>query len=475
MRSNVKLAWIISGLVLGTGLLFACPTPVPKLAPNLLPVNQSSTVTYVQNDDNYNAPATDGDTYAAINHNPIAITVDRPDGYTISGDGVTTRTINWNKPGVYNVTVSVTAFWWNVEKSEYYSNVGTTTFQVTVVDVKRVEFQWGNQPWTDITSQPVNYVPVGSNINFRSISDPDDADWPDGKPVWTGAAAGGADPSQANNTFTTPGTAGLSAECGNTVQGQICAIDVVLTTPKNTGLWWFNGEQPSHYDVSGMLTARGVSSGIFKWDVVAGIGTVKLNNGGADADSIAATGLNTVAIKSASASAFRDDVAVQLTYNGVAICQITLDVSTPKEEIPAELSGSSIQDDPWVYQGNIGYMSIHNYDVVDQFDGTIQWPIEMNEKWTQTAQINYPAGTTWPQVAEGAWITASTGNGADTLAQVHGSPLDVPNTEPPQTPLHNIPVYNWIGEHWAGSLTKGKGVKVLTKKWQYYTDHARRE
>jgi len=135
MRSNVKLAWIISGLALGTSLLFACPTPVPKLSPLLVPVNQSSTVTYVQNDDNYNAPATDGNTYAAINHYPIAITVDRPDGYTISGDGVSTRTINWNKPGVYNVTVSITAFWWNIEDEKYYSDVGTTTFQVTVVEV----------------------------------------------------------------------------------------------------------------------------------------------------------------------------------------------------------------------------------------------------------------------------------------------------------------------------------------------------
>ena len=221
MRNNVKLAWIISGLVLGTGMLFACPVPVPKLSPLLVPVNSSSVAAL----DSY-IPQTDDDTYDIVTGDPTITSITIYPANGGSWDGV--ATITWSKPGNYSVDVTISATWWDEEKEAFYDTSYTKTFQVTVVDVNRVEFQWGSQPWTDITAKPVNYVPVGSIINFRTFPDPADASWPDSKPVWGGSVSDSG-VSTVSHSYTTPGTYNVSAECGNTVQGQICAVKVDVT------------------------------------------------------------------------------------------------------------------------------------------------------------------------------------------------------------------------------------------------------
>jgi hypothetical protein len=136
-------------------------------------------------------------------------------------------------------------------------------------------------------------------------------------------------------------------------------------------------------------------------------------------------------------------------------------------------------------QGHKGYDSWHYFTIQDQFGAYLPTYIELNEKWTEAATNEHTPPTTWQQVAEGAWRALpcpfAVGGGDpvvaeyDPLSSVRFGYGAVPNTLNPQTPLRAEKVYSWTGEHYVGSLTRGLGVKVLTKKWRYYTDHARRE
>jgi hypothetical protein len=82
--------------------------------------------------------------------------------------------------------------------------------------------------------------------------------------------------------------------------------------------------------------------------------------------------------------------------------------------------------------------------------------------------------TTWPQVDQDARTIDPT-PGIDHLLQVRAEGW-IPLTQIPQKPTLGIAkVYNWIGEHYVGSINTGNGVRVLVKKWQYYEDHGRRE
>lgn len=203
--------------------------------------------------------------------------------------------------------------------------------------------------------------------------------------------------------------------------------------------------------------------------VTVGTDKVDLSKGGADADSITLTDDNTITVKCAGASIIRGDVTIKLTYNGSEVCQYKITVYTPKEEVE-----TSVTDHPFTYQGYTnGYESRHHFKINDQFDDLLPADIELNEKWTENAQNDHTPATTWPQANENSWTVNPAGD-IDFLTSCAWED-DIPNTLNPQTPLGAVKVYHWNGEHYVGSLIKGDGVKVLTKKWQYYQDHGRRE
>jgi hypothetical protein len=233
MRSNVKLVWIISGFVLGTGMLFACPTPVPKLAPLVVPMGQNSTAAL-----DYYIPQTDDDSYQQIGTPTITIASITPEaGYPANGgvllsDGVTIR---WDHPGYYNVTVTTASSWWDTSKTPALRCTTATnkSFRVTVVGVKRVEFQWGGEPWVDITASPMNCIPIYSNISYRAFPDPASAAWPSGKPVWGGSVSG--TDTSVSKAYSTLGQCAVSAECGNQINGTMCVVNLTMedTSTKN--------------------------------------------------------------------------------------------------------------------------------------------------------------------------------------------------------------------------------------------------
>ena len=185
----MKLAWIISGLALGTSLLFACPTPVPKLSPLLVPVNSSSVAAL-----DFYIPQTDDDkdTYDIVTGDPTitAVTPSPADANSPENggtwDGV--ATIAWSKPGKYNVAVTISATWWDEEKEVFCDTSYTKTFCVTVVDVKSIDV-WGDGD-RHAAATLLEVVPpiTGEDISGNATMNPD-VDPPSGQPVWTYALA----------------------------------------------------------------------------------------------------------------------------------------------------------------------------------------------------------------------------------------------------------------------------------------------
>lgn len=333
----------------------------------------------------------------------------------------------------------------------------------------------------DITSVNVTatntVVAISNNVTFDCVVTTSPTGYEgDVKISWSGGGVSGfGSPLTApmniagDQTITATVAGDPSATCETNSSVKVIVLKVELTTTKGHGLWWFGGENAVNYDESGTMTAQGATTGAFKWDVMTGAGKVDLNNGGADSDNITATDGNTVTIKSTDASVDADDVAIQLTYNGTVVCQYSVTVKTPKAE-----NEFAVLDSAASHFGHTnGYASLHYSEIVDQYGDTLPAEIEWNEKWIEASQNDYTPSNSWDMVTQGSQMIDPVGY-IDYLGQVRygGS---IPNTRNPQTPLGNSKVYHWRGEHYVGSLTGGKGVKVLTKKWQYYEDHGRRE
>jgi hypothetical protein len=267
-------------------------------------------------------------------------------------------------------------------------------------------------------------------------------------------------------------------------------MDIIKVELDKT-LWWFNGEDPANYDVSGTLTAHGVSLGSFKWDVVNGDDKVNLNNGGTDADSITATDDPSVTIKSTKASAtaadVTKDVTIALTYNGTVVCTYDLAVFAPHSlnhlwdehnPIPAPLAG---------------YQSIIHYEILDQFGDVLPKEVPWNEDidgngiysdltTLSTSQISdwtiangKAENQNWAWNPENGILDANPADAQDQIKR-NWNPGRVPQPHPPGTPLstekisHNLP-----GALYVGGATPGTGIKVKDVMWQLYLDHALHE
>jgi len=406
-----------------------------------------------------------------------------PNGVTwaINPDGLTSGAViqasnDWHFAGVTpgNVATNYKIRATSVDNTNFYDEAN-----LTVVGLQSLQYKIGTNLWADIPD-PL-YVCKDTTVDFKVIKIPTNAMWPSGKPVWGGVASGSGMDSN-SFTFSTISTNAtdykiVSAECGNTVTGRVIVVslEIILTTTNDYGLWWFNGENADNYGESGTLTAQGTieEEGTFQWDVIAGADKVDLNYGYTDADSIT-TPINTVTIKSTGASVTSNDVTVKLTYNYTVVVQTNFTVYTPKEEIE-----TSVIHTNWTFEGHTnGYESQHYFEIRDQLNNLLPDKIELNENWTETAQNDYTPANTWTQCVEYVWQGEDMADPFETidyLRQCWGETNDIPNTQNPQTPPGNVKVYHWTGEHYAGSQINSNGVKVLTKEWQYYQDHGRRE
>jgi hypothetical protein len=76
--------------------------------------------------------------------------------------------------------------------------------------------------WTAVAA--TNYVPAGTNVQFKAYPAVTGTTWPAGKPVWANAAPSASDASEASKTFASTGFADVTTECGNVVSAKMCAL-----------------------------------------------------------------------------------------------------------------------------------------------------------------------------------------------------------------------------------------------------------
>ena len=254
---------------------------------------------------------------------------------------------------------------------------------------------------------------------------------------------------------------------------QIASIKVYCLKVVQSGvtgdnnLWYFNGENATNYNELVTLTAEGSTTGYFHWEVDAGVGKVKLNNGGADLDEIGEADDNTVDVKSHTAgSASENDVTVRFSFgtnsgNTQVLKDHTLTVYWPYKLV--RLAGS---DTHTGYFG--GWQSKIYYKIEDRLGSVLPRNVELNEDWTGGVTSDWE-GENWSRPTAGD-ATVSPSSWYDDCAEPDDASHN-PHPTNPETPLGSDEVQNWPGEWNVGSTSNGQGVQVQTNTWQDYLDH----
>lgn len=253
-------------------------------------------------------------------------------------------------------------------------------------------------------------------------------------------------------------------------------------------VWWFNGENPGGgYHIQSTLTASGVTSGTFRWQVTAGSGKIDLNNGGGDSDDITATNDNTITIKStapsAGATSVTKDITIKLSVDGVGGCNFGTVVFAPDH-----FRHIGNADEP--YGG--GYVSLIVYSIRDQFDRILPYEVPWNEDidangaqssagtvasaatsdWT--IANGRPQNENWPWGQEDGWNVPPT-QAYDGISRPV-IPGILPTAQNPQSPRGSDKIdHSPKGAWYVGSKIITKGVKMIEVVWQTYRDHARHE
>ena len=136
---------------------------------------------------------------------------------------------NLDVPGEYDVYARCSEF------------DGGDNIHVIAVEPK-LEYNDPINGWTDITSDPPTtiYVCQGTTVNFRAVTNPSGATWPDQKPVWKYNGNPLGDPGETDRpiTFTTLSTSTtdyktVSVECGKTVTVNVIVYNFVANCVPN--------------------------------------------------------------------------------------------------------------------------------------------------------------------------------------------------------------------------------------------------
>ena len=288
--------------------------------------------------------------------------------------------------------------------------------------------------------------------------------------VWSSVPAGicGSGPSiTLSSSNLAPGTYTVYAKSAphSTCQ-DLCTVNV-LKVDLSTNLWWFAGENPGGgYEIQATLTAAPVTTGTFKWDVIAGTSIVDLNNGGADADSITAADDNNVTVKSTGSSSSIGDVTIALTYNGVAVCSYDLTVRKPGT--PQLLAGFPT-DAPWM----LGYISTYRFKVLDQFGADVPFDMPVNESFgTWTSDLWYEL---WPEPTPNGTITQPYLGIAHQFKDEYGASQLVPSSVDPSDPAAGESVQHATQYYRAGSLTPGAGILIKQHTVQMFRGYSRQQ
>jgi hypothetical protein len=98
--------------------------------------------------------------------------------------------------------------------------LATGTARAELVEIEKIQYRLGSSnAWADIPIPLL--VAKGTTVEFRAMPRPSDAEWPSGKPTWSGATGSDA---HASRMFDTAGCFLVSAECGNVQTARVNAI-----------------------------------------------------------------------------------------------------------------------------------------------------------------------------------------------------------------------------------------------------------
>jgi len=105
---------------------------------------------------------------------------------------------------------------------------------LTVVALDEMEYSLDGETWNEVDG--TIYVSQGTTVQFRVSKQPAAADWPTGKPEWSGtsgASGTGATKSVAFNTLSTSTSdyKTVIAECGNTLTANVIVCQVAIKKP----------------------------------------------------------------------------------------------------------------------------------------------------------------------------------------------------------------------------------------------------
>jgi hypothetical protein len=246
MKRNVLVA-TVGGLLFGAGILFACPTPEPKLSPTVLPVGQASQVSYVQwdngdYDDDYNAHPSDTDTYVNASTPPqITVTISPTNGGVFNASS---SSIQWSQPGIYTVIVSVTSSWKDTSKTpaQTYTTTGSNTYTVTVIKLATETLV------STPTDRSRTKVGVGEGVKVKLLPialDPSSISWTISPTSGSGTLS--ATPNNpiiftAHERASAPTITATYAGCSCSVTFNVVEPDsVIIEQQPNTGIWHVHG------------------------------------------------------------------------------------------------------------------------------------------------------------------------------------------------------------------------------------------
>jgi hypothetical protein len=290
--------------------------------------------------------------------------------------------------------------------------------------------------------------------------------WPPGE-SWTWSSGvnifGGTYPeSYGTKSFPMPGLyqvwARYHGETANAIN--VTALDI---TQSPSQLWWFNGEDSSHYPEQVTLTAQGTSSGAFRWVVVSGANKVQLSDGFNVGDDLTIVNNPTVQVISTWASINPDDVSILLIHNDWGTCTHCLTVYTVG---PPDLV---VGPEDWNYFD--GYKTTYGFALKDIFGNPLVNGVELNESFGPE-ESDYPLENwLWPGVSTDAPGDAMT----DTYAawDCSGPPPKNPCPVSTTDPNAGTPVDHAVQFYRAGSLTLGRGVLFKYHTLQRYRGKAR--
>ena len=204
-------------------------------------------------------------------------------------------------------------------------------------------------------------------------------------------------------------------------------------------LWWFDGADAANYAEEITLTAIGLSSGTFNWQVTQGSDKVSLINPNS----------NPVTVRSIGASTTEGDIHIKLTHNGNYVTAYNLTVYTPSS---CSLESHYPDDLAW---GLYGYKTVYEFTLKDQF-GTPIPNLEVNEVIGPFTN-DYSPCWGWPDPwTRNAW-TANEGKFKDEYKVSVLEAIGHPSTTWPGESGWDTPVRHATQWYRGGSLRSGIG------------------